>query len=306
MPRVRTSLLALLLAVPAAAAEPDAAARARVIAPYLDEETLAVAHVDATRLRVDALTDWLAKTTKIDAKELDDPRQMAQQMIAAFTRAGGRDAYVVISLADVPDQPLVVVPLREGADAKALKTLLATTGLEKAEVRGSVLLAGGRRALERLQALKPAARPEVEEAFAAAGDTTAQVLVLPTANLRRAFEEVMPRLPSDAGGTPITPLTRGLRWAAFGFDLPPGASLRVTMQCRDPASAVALRDLLMRTCKAVGQQKEVRDYIPDYDRLAALLAPRVAEDRLTLVVNEEQALPLVQPLLSRFRAFDLR
>src|ERR1041385_7580990 len=54
------AFLMLVASVASAQDKFDAAARAKVIAPWIDEQTLAVVHVDLSRVNVDALVDQIA------------------------------------------------------------------------------------------------------------------------------------------------------------------------------------------------------------------------------------------------------
>jgi hypothetical protein len=287
--------LALALALPAAAADAQPDARAKAIGPYLDEQTLSVGYLDVTRVDVDALATWLAEVGKVPAKELEQPRQLARQWLTAFTKAGGKEMYTVVSLADLPDPPFVVVPLEEEADVRALTGLFARLPLEKSEVRGRVLIAGNQKTMDRLRGLKPAQRPEVAEAFTHAGHSTVQVLLVPPANLRRAYEELVPTLPSAAGGGSITPLTRDVRWAALSVNLPPKVSLALRIECSE-GKAKAVGDTLARVVKALGEMQEVRQDLPEFGQAAALLTPQVKDDHLAVELDEKDVAKLVQPV----------
>src|SRR5262249_20875160 len=115
--------------------------------------------------------------------------------------------------------------------------------LEAAAQIGSAVVAGKKTTLERLRQHKPAARPELARAFAAAGDATAQLLILPPAHARRMLEETYPILPKELGGGPATALTRGLLWAAATVETRPQLALRLVIQSQDAQAAQALADL---------------------------------------------------------------
>src|SRR5262249_37839483 len=155
-----------------------------------------------------------------------------------------KELYVVVNLADFPNgPPLVVVPLAADADATAVRRALGRGKFfEHAlfETKDQAVVAGSGDALKRLCTVKPVPRPEVAGAFPAAGDTTGQVLLLPTPDSRRVISEMLPALPPQAGGNSTRPLTHGLLWAALGVDLPPKAALRSRLQCRDADSARSL------------------------------------------------------------------
>ena len=120
----------------------------------------------------------------------------------------------------------VIVPLGEGADAKAIGQLLCGGGTVKGPVTlptcatvHNAVFAGTNEALERVRQLKPVERPELAAAFATLGDTGAELVLTPSADTRRVVEEMLPILPKELGGGPITSVTRGLLWTAAGSEL---------------------------------------------------------------------------------------
>src|SRR6267378_472859 len=86
MHRLAVLLIPLVLALPATAGEKgfDADARAKVVAPYLDDQTIAVAHVDLTRVNVGTFVDKLAEAGKVDRKVIARDMNGMQLALAAF------------------------------------------------------------------------------------------------------------------------------------------------------------------------------------------------------------------------------
>jgi hypothetical protein len=295
--------LALALTVPAAAADSAAETHAAAIAPFLDEQTVAVARLDLAKVDSDSLATALADLGAVDADELKDLRAGAGRWLGALRKAGARDLYFVLSLADFPNVPFVIVPLGEGADAGAVAGLLGFPGIPPGprEKVGGAVFAGSAATRERLRALKPAARPDVAKAFAAAGDGAAQVALVPPTDLGRVIEEMVPVLPKELGGGSSMTLTRGVRWAALGLDAPPKMTLRLTIQSADAASAEALKDALDKGLKELARQKEVLAVVPDLKKVIALVGLRVEGDRVLLSLEGQQvgaALgPLVRPAM---------
>jgi hypothetical protein len=308
--RISAVVLTLTLALPAVAAD-KFDAEARAVAPFLDAQTVAVAHVDLTRIDAEKLSNWAVEVGGLEAKTIEEPRRALQSWLADLTRAGGRELYVVISLAELPlESPLVIVPLAADADAQAVRRVLERVDAFKQlhfEKHNQALLGGSEGARKRLQGSKPTARPELAKAFAAAGDSAAQLLLQPTPDTRRVLDELLPALPPQVGGGSTRPLTHGLRWAAVGVDLPPKLSLRLVIQSPDADAAGKLKELLTRMVKAALQQREARAFLPDIGRLTEKLALRVEGDRLTLSLGEEELKAfLLAPVRSWHQAVERR
>lgn len=269
---------------------------AKPIARFLDEETFAVLHVDLARIQVDPLADKLLElglevlpeADREEAKAAWKAGKMAvKAKHAAFLQAGGRDVYVVVSGADLPyAPPLVVLPLSQDAEEEALQGLLAAFPFDVKQRLGDALVLCARSTLTRLQEGRPAKRPELREAFQAGEDAAARLAFIPPRFWHRVIEEMMPELPREIGGGPSHVLTRGVRWTAVGIHPPPDLSIRVTIQSRDEQAAAALQQRWLAACKLIGQQEQVRRFVPDIDRIAALLSPKANGSRLTLRLDE--------------------
>jgi hypothetical protein len=311
MARLTAFILSLALVGHTLAAEQkfDPKVRAKVIAPYLDEEAIAVFHVDVTRLNPEGIFTRLADLGIATAKETAESRKAMEQAIKQFTKAGGKDFYLVASLADVnggrgPGR-FVIIPLAEGADEEALLKLAGPPFETSSKLAGGKAIFGGSKAeLKRLQSLQAPKRPELLKAFAAAGDTAAQFLVLPTFDNRRVLEEVMPMLPRQIGGGSSQIITEGLRWAALGIDLPPKAALRLVIQSKDADSAEALHKLIERGVRVAGRQEFLHKLLPNFATFTKRLIPEVEEDRLVLNLGDKELGSLVKqlrPLVVRAR-----
>lgn len=153
------------------------------------------------------------------------------------------------------------------------------------------MLGGSKVVLQHLRSIKPKTRPELVKAFTAAGESTAQLLIVPTADNRRVLEEVMPTLPKEIGGGLSTIITHGIQWAAIGVDVSPKITIQLVIQSQDAAAAKALRGFVGKFFDALGQQKmgpesTVGQILKNFDKIKELLTPVLKEDRLTLTLNE--------------------
>jgi hypothetical protein len=293
----RMAALPSLLLLPALllSGESRPETRAAAVAPFLDEQTIALAHLDLTRIDLAATVKWVAEAGRLKAGQaqyLEETFDLGavKRVLGELTRAGARDFYLLFSLEDVPQTPFVVVPVPEGGDAgkirDQLQKILSPYRKDwRAALLGHCVVGGAERTLKRLQDLRPAARPEIAEALAAAGDTTAQFLLLPTADLRRVFGEMMPNLPGSVGGGSSKPLTQGLRWAALGVDLPPRPAVRLVLQSSDETTARQLQRLLADVARGAGQLPAMRRTLPEYEKLSDLLSSKVEDNRVVVSLN---------------------
>jgi hypothetical protein len=279
-------LAALVVAAPAPADNlPDD--RARAITPFLDAQTYAVVRLDLTKVDAEGLVAALRDFGLIDEGEVKALRAAAGPWLGAFGKAGGKELYYVFSLADGAQVPFAVVPLGGGADAAVLAGLLndALAAPGPREKVGEALFAGDKAALARVRGRKPAARPELRKALAAAGDRAVQAAFIPPPQLGRLLEGAMPNLPAELGGASSKPLTRGVEWAALGLDVTPAPAARLVVQAPDAASAKGVERALVTALKSLAAQAEV----PEAEKFAARLAPAQQADRIVLALDGKEA-----------------
>ncbi len=284
-----TTLLVAIVAVSAAMADEkaDAAVRARVVAPFIDEETLAVVHVDLSRVAIDPLFDTLAQVVPQAAEERKEAKAGLGGALSGLTKLGIRDFYMLFPMSFVPPQPpLDLLVVKPGTDAEAVRAAIPGFRGTAKLIGNIVALADREEALARLGNLKTDDRPELVKAFQAAGDTAVQVAVLPPRHFARVVEEMLPELPKQIGGGPSTIITRGALWAALGIDLPPKAKARLVIQSQDPAAAEALIQKFGDTLRFLGGLPETKNFVPRFGEIATNLIPKAEKDQLVLVLEE--------------------
>src|SRR5205085_2931548 len=104
----------------------------------------------------------------------------------------------------------------------------------------NAVFAGSSEALDRVRQLKPVERTELSAALSALGTTDAEFVLIPSSDTRRVVEELLPNLPAELGGGPITDVTRGLRWVAVGLMPEAEPRLEFLVQGKDAKAAQAL------------------------------------------------------------------
>jgi hypothetical protein len=318
-------LFASLVASFAFAADNPAA---RHLAPFADDQTVAIVHLNVDRLDVDALKQ---KAQELSAKLAPEEQRQAAVMLAlgipvlksgqeAFVKAGGHHVYFVFTMSDSLGSPgFAVVPLEQGADAKTLANLLFSgrpdgpnslapnqTGWPEVaqEVNGAVVM-GSRSMIKRLGERKANPPANLDAAFAAAGDSALQVIALLPDDARKVIDTLWPNFPQEMGGQSTAPLTTGFSHAAFAVNLPPQVSLKLTIQCKDAKSAGALGDLIQDTLDAAGKNFRARREVPLLADMLGILTPKIENDRLVLAMddaNTNKVLEQIVSLLQKGRA----
>lgn len=309
----RYALATLSLVVSAASAVAGQADPARTVAPFLDGETFLVARADVQRVDLDAIwTDldfvWDMLPDGERAAAETTKEMVLRPWLTAFIGVGGREVYVVASVADYPaaDKPRVIVPLEPGADANAIASLICSGNPEgptawpdgvAAETIGGAVVLGERRQLERVRTLTPMLRPELAAAFAALDDAAIQIALIPPDYTRRVVEGFVPTLPAALGGGAIAPLTRGARWVAIGLNLPPKTSCKIIIQSDDAAAAKALHGLITESVAALAAQPTVQRMCPTIGQIVKLMTPALEGDQLVVALDRQQVYDTARDLL---------
>src|SRR5262245_44251801 len=253
---VTTAALALPAADPT---KFDAAGAARLLAPFLDEQTAAIVRLDAAGIDVDAAAEKLARYTGQADEEVRKVRRVARDFQARFTRAGGQEFYAVVSVADLPRPgPFVLAPAAGRGDAAALKDALADLNMETTDVIGGVAFAGSKRTLERLRGLTSTPRPDLAAALGGAGNAQALALLSLSEDQRRIIAELFPKLPNALGGRPTVDWINGTRWAALTADFTPKFTVKLTVQAKDETTAKDLNALAGAALLAARMAPNVR------------------------------------------------
>jgi hypothetical protein len=314
-------MLAFVLRSFCIAAEPGAAVKQ--IAPFVDQQTIAVVHLDTQRLDADALhkkLEALTGTAKLDAQQqqqADDAIGLAMPVLKKglvdFKKAGARHVYFVFTMSDILSSPgFAVVPLEQGADAKAIAALLFSgrtdgptslgpnqTGWPETaeEVKGAVVL-GTRGMIKRLGERKPEALATLEPAFAAAGDAPFGAVILMPDDVRKVIDSFWPFLPPELGSKPTTPITRGFVHAALGIDFPPQLSVKLTIQGKDGKAAQDIGDLLDDLITTAGKEPRLMRQVPGLDALLPNLGPKIEGDKVVLSLDEANSSKLLETVVA--------
>ncbi|HEV3301370.1 MAG TPA: DUF1559 domain-containing protein [Planctomycetaceae bacterium] len=299
------------------------------VASVLDEQAVAVISVDTMRFDLGAAIQQVTAIpvlTERQRSELAEHRKDLAQWLDHFHRAGGRDIWIVLTLADdLTNMPFVVVPLHDGADRRGLEGLFVADKLagpkgmrypftvSAALERNGGLIFGPDQALKRLGEFKGPTRAIPKEALEAVGGAEIQAFLLPTDDQRRVLSEflrdpqferaivdqaprgtIAPELLRNPGEVPRLALADGLQWLAAGVTTRDTLAVKLVIGSKDAASAQALALWiggawqLVKQNVATDKTDESRSIAALIDQLARLFAPKVDANRLTIQVDAKQ------------------
>ncbi len=307
---------------PAPAPKPlTAGEMAAFLAPYVDNQTVAVAHVDTAMLdpaAIESFVNEMMDVGKLPPKDeardsIHTARIAADAFLARFKELGGRHVYAALAHPDAwpAMQPLALLfPVEAGGDAKGLAEFLQTTAgpdLKTALLGDHVIFLGQEVPLARLRGLKARPRPELTDGLAAAcADASAiQVAATLTPDMRRVIAEMMPRLPDElaraanAGPTGLSTdfVSTGLRYIAFSVVVPPKAALRLDFCFQADADAAITGRLLAAGLRALADlpdfkgafaSEEDRQFLPPVLALLHAAAPRVDGQDVRMSLDAKQ------------------
>jgi hypothetical protein len=298
-------LLAVTLALAAPVPTEDAGvARAKAIAPLLDGQAYAVLRADFTKTDAEALLTMLADLGLIEPAEAKALKNDAGKWVGAFTKAGGKELYFVLSATPGPAAYFAAVPLGDGADATALTQLLGDTLAPPGprEKVGNLLVAGDKATLEQVSKLKPSENAELAKAFVTTGDGAVQIILLSPARLALAIAKIdkeMAPMARSIARVISKNLNKGITWTAIGVDLAPKRAVRLTVQTADAEAARTLVPDLAEVVRLLGDKQDGLDALSEFDKIAGRLAPTVSVDRLVLTLDDKDTVTALQPVLRR-------
>jgi hypothetical protein len=290
------------------AGEPNPLADA--IAPFVDNQTVAIVHVDLAAFDAAEAVDLLAEFLNLPPRTRDSVQAnlVPLNVVADALPPGAKaDLFIVSSVSDMATLPLFfVVPLStDAANPISLELRRAASAQLRTELNteriGQALVTANPKTITRLKKAPAAPRPEIAAAFTAAGASQFKFLLVPSQDARRAIELLVPKLPVQLGGRPTRTLTAHLVWVSAGIDLPPKPTrFRAVVQATKTESAQALAGELKTILAALAGLADLPPAAGQRERLDRLVAPRVADDRITFDLTSAQIAafrPILLPIL---------
>jgi hypothetical protein len=301
MNRIWLTACALVLALPLVVAAQDKHVPVKVLAPYLDGGTILAGSIDVQNLDVDA---WFGKLREAlpEAKELKEAHVHVQMVRKMFLDAGAQHVCFTMNMADTGRNagPLLVIPLKAGADAAALAKLLGQIQGFTTETRNGALIAGMPEVVAGAKQRKAKEIAEIAQAFGDVAAAPTQVVGVAPAEVRGLLAQVMPQLPPPLGGGATKPYADSVEWATIAGDLSAKVKLGYQVKTKDAASAKELDKLLGRALEmALKSAPEAERAV--VEKLAEELRPRAVKDRLAAQVDAVKLQAMLIPAIQKMR-----
>ncbi len=297
-----------------AAAQQQAAAvdHAAVLAPFLTDDTFAVAYVDLSAIDPPALVTKFTPTLKLPppvTQQATLGAAMAKGVLDSLRQAGVTRVYLVVGLGDVEHftGPLLVAPAKDARSFEALRTMLQGFQVigrpaadPAAEVRlerhaGGAAMLGAKSTLDRYAVLPSKPRPDLVDPLgrATASGAAAAGVLAPDADSRRVIRELWPALPAPYEKLTGELIADRLKDMSAAVNLAPEASARLTLETADEEAAATSAQLIKQ---AQQQAQQLAAQIPDPEAaqllgaLSRSLETQIDGTRVAVRLSADQAI----------------
>jgi prepilin-type processing-associated H-X9-DG protein len=294
MRKILVVLALMVLALPLPGGESKTNLKALV--PFLDDQVFAV-------VRLDVAVDPFGKLKDLGfpARGLEEGKKLAGKWREEIHQAGGKELFLVWSLADRLGEPFVVIPTKGEDEAKTLADALKRPLAPGALAKGSVTLAGNSDTINRLATVQAAARPELARAFAQIKNMPIQAVFIPPPVLRRSLVESFPKLPKEIGGGSSKEIDQSFQFAAAGAEITPKVSFRLVLQAKDADAAKELESVLDKAFQGLLTAKQGAQDFPELKVILPLLTPKVQDDKVVLAIDDQTYSKIMVPMVARVR-----
>jgi hypothetical protein len=309
-----------------------------VIGPFIDSQTNAVIHVDFTNLDMDQIAAWHDKAiaTLTDPEAKAKAKQSANESIAQskkwvtdFKNAGGKDLYVVVSLAGMMQGTSagLVIPLN-GADPAPLAKVFEIPNMPKPNpndpnaamqarmmpqtaVVGNNLIFSTGAGVEKFKTPSSEPRQDLVDGLTAGGNSTLQLSLTPATLKANPFFKMMAAQMMNAGGAgaapggqqkggPLSePQWDNVTWLSVSLTSPPKEGATCTIQCKDADSASAMADMINQKIQSYKDDPTKRGDMSadDFNKVAAAIKPSVDGTKVTMNLDADTIDNVLGPMM---------
>ena len=276
----------------------------------VDDQTFAVAHVDVTKLDLDALVSQAlsmvrehlgSDSVELAQAGLKDFQSQAGARLNGLLEAGCRDIFLIFSMYDFPYFS-VAVPLSATSDQDRLRQEVQKisqdfkVGDMVTQVSGRVLQVGLKQTITRPRTASPARFQVLAAALQACADSTAQLVLFPSSDQRRVLSEMLPQIPQGSGVMQWAALGQDLEWVALSINAPPALSANLTIQSSSAEAADRILTSIKDIYAFIGKQTEAQGDFSALEEILTRLTPDKQGRYLRLQVDVQTVDSLIRDL----------
>jgi uncharacterized protein DUF1559 len=239
----------------------EASNQASIIAPFLNDDTFAVAHIDVASLKPLESSNSLLSMLSLVSGEPRAGEQfasMANDSLKQVQDSGVQSMDLAMGLGDLYDGggPILVITPRSGTRLEEMERALQVSGREAVQDpaknmlrplienldtyrKGDVLLVGTKGTLNRYAAYQSATRTDLVKPLAKLTNegAVAAAVVCPGPDFRRVVRELWPAMPGSLAPLSGDLLADRFQHLELAVNSPPDAKPRLMLQTRDAESA---------------------------------------------------------------------
>jgi prepilin-type processing-associated H-X9-DG protein len=331
---MRSWILTAILAATSAAALAQPKSTSEKVADLLGHTVPVVVRIDLQKLDIEALAklaeDALADEdmpaeirTKV-AQALPMAKAIAGTWRKQMLDAGGREIFVLVDVAGIPQSPLVLAvattsgrPRAETiehyqARVKRMSNLLRFGRADAdeearppapwpdARQKGEMLLLGRAGQLDRLLRARPARRPNLLAAMQAGQDAAVSAVLAPSPLTRRVIREIARPVRKPLRIDPAE-IIQDLRWVNLRVRMQPGPAVELQIQAADAQGARSLKRVLDGVVARILAEQEIQRLGRlgvDLKLIERTLEPEVHGQSLRIGLDRKQILKLVRGVVT--------
>ena len=283
---IRATLFLFMVVV---TAKNDLADDYSIAKQFVNATTIVVAKIDTKRL---ALPESLIRKFADESVLQRGAKPVVQVLQELIIALNGESVFVAVDVPFSSAQAPVRLFVKNvpSLDAKRLLEQLQRFQFTKPMVQGDYLCLSLLHSTESssnvviADNILPATRPDLKIAMQAVQEFPIQVLVLPPDYLWATYRDLMPIIPKQFGGGPISLLTDGVRWSAIGID-PAKLQLQAITQSKSADAATAFASQLPGMLSASSSQLRFPLASIGVEQLIPFVKPIVRGDQITVSID---------------------
>ncbi|MEZ6141382.1 MAG: DUF1559 domain-containing protein [Zavarzinella sp.] len=277
------------------------------VAKFIDANTVLVGRIQPASLDMQPIIDLVIETDKTVSNEAKDVSKSWKEMQAAFTKAGGKDVWLLYRTTDFPNNPVILITGNGTPfDTKMLERLSEGANpfrdwAQKIDIHNGVALIGNPTALDATKSIKSAARSDLTSAFEALPEGQVSVVVSLPQVARDIIQDSVPEIPTEIGGGKIELFTKNLQSIGLSLNVGKRSTATCQIQCEDNKGAMEMLKWLsdLEVSKLVGAGDEpMRAWLAKYIQLFVTKTKvEVKDARISAIISFDAAIPLVVDFL---------